>query len=64
MAERTEVPINRLLPGVELSKLKYYCWLKRLGTALSHIGQIPKIHWLTPDKVKAVIGYAKKHCYK
>jgi transposase InsO family protein len=28
---------------------------------LNHNGQIPKTHWLTPEEVKAIIDYAKKH---
>lgn len=61
MADRTEIPITKLLQVIELSKVKYYRWIKRSGSKSLHNGQIPKTHWLTPKEVEAVIAYAKDH---
>lgn len=61
MARKTDIPVIKLLSAIELSKVKYYRWLKRSGQANNHNGQIPKTHWLTPSEVEAVIAYAKKH---
>lgn len=61
IAERTEIPITKLLLIIELSKVKFYRWLKRSGSIKQHNGQIPKTHWLTPNEVQAVTAYAKRH---
>jgi putative transposase len=61
LSKKAEIPVNKLLPVIELSKVKYYRWLRRSGVPLNHNGQIPKTHWLTPEEVKAIIDYARKH---
>lgn len=61
LSERAEIPLSRLLSVIELSRVKFYRWLKRTGKPLQHNGQIPKSHWLTPTEVNAVVEYAKKH---
>lgn len=61
MAKKTEIPVKKLLPLLNVSNVKYYRWLKRSGEKNRHNGKIPKTHWLTPEEVRAIIEYAKKH---
>lgn len=61
MAKKTEIPMTKLLATLELTKVKYYRWIKRSGSKSLHNGQIPKTHWLTPNEVDAVIAFAKNH---
>jgi transposase InsO family protein len=61
LSEKTEIPVSKLLTAIDLTRVKFYRWLKRTGKPLQHNGQIPKSHWLTPTEVNAVVDYAKKH---
>jgi putative transposase len=58
---RSGIPVKKLLPYIGLCRVKYYKWVKRAGKPNSHNGKIPKLHWLTPEEVKAIEEYAREH---
>ena len=50
-----------MLKIIGLKKVTYYRWLKRAGQPNHHNGKIPKSHWLTPEELKKIEGYAREH---
>jgi len=61
ISKRTKIPVKELLSHIELSKVQFYRWVKRVGIINHHNGQIPKIHWLTPKEKKLIEDFATKH---
>jgi len=50
-----------MLKIIGLKKVTYYRWLRRTGQPNRHNGKIPKSHWLTPEEIKKIENYARKH---
>ena len=61
LSQRSGIPVKRLLPYIGLCRVKYYKWVKRVGSANRHNGKISKTHWLTPEEVKAIENFARDH---
>ena len=58
---RSEIPVKKLLSYIGLCRVKFYKWVRRVGTSNHHNGKIPKTHWLTPDEVKLIEDFAREH---
>jgi len=61
LSSRSGIPINKLLRHIGLCRIKFYKWVKRAGKPNCHNGKIPKSDWLTPEEVKAIEDFARKH---
>jgi putative transposase len=61
LSSRSGIPVKKLLPYIGLCRVKFYKWVKRTGMLNRHNGNIPKAHWLTPEEIKAIEDFAKKH---
>ena len=60
-AERTELPMKRLLSWAEVPRSKFYNWRERYGKANEHNGKIPRDHWLEPWERDAIVEYYDQH---
>ncbi len=60
-AEKTELPMSKLLTWADVPKAKFHEWRKRYGKANEHNGKVPRDHWLEPDERKAIIDYFDKN---
>lgn len=50
---------KQLLELLNVSKSRYYDWIKRTGQPNKHNGMTPKSHWLLPDEREAILSYCK-----
>jgi putative transposase len=60
-AEKTEIPLRRLLRWGGVPPAKFYEWRKRYGKANEHNRQVPRDHWLEAWEQKAIIEYHDKN---
>ncbi len=61
LAERTELPIRRLVRWLEVSAGKFYAWKARYGKANEHNGKFPRDFWLEGWERAAIVDYHGKH---
>ncbi len=61
LAERTELPIRRLVLWLELAAGKFYAWQSRYGQANEHNGKIPRDFWLEEWEQQAIVDYHAKN---
>ena len=61
LAERTELPIRRLVRWLEVSAGKFYAWKARYGKANEHNGKIPRDFWLEVWEREAIVEYHGKN---
>lgn len=61
LAERTELPLRRLVEWLELSAGKFYSWKSRYGKVNAHNGKIPRDFWLEGWEREAIVEYHGKH---
>lgn len=61
LAERTELPIRRLVLWLELPAGKFYAWQSRYGQANEHNGKIPRDFWLEDWEQQAIVDYHAKN---
>ena len=61
MAEKTELPLGRLLDWAQIHRGRFYDWNRRYGKANEHNGQIPRDHWIESRERDAIIEYYDQH---
>lgn len=60
-AEKTGIPMAKLLKWADVPKGKFHEWRKRYGKANEHNGKVPRDHWLEIAERDAIIDYYDKH---
>lgn len=60
-AEKTEIPILRLVRTASLGLSKFYNWKDRYGMANEHNAPVPRDFWLAQWEVQAIIEFAYKY---
>ena len=60
-AEKTELPVERLVGWFGIRRSKFYDWRKRYGKANEHNGLVPRDFWLEPWESEAIIQYQQQH---
>jgi len=60
-AEKTELPMSKLLKWADVPKPRFYEWRQRYGKANEHNGKIPRDHWLEPEEREAIVDYHDKN---
>lgn len=60
-SERTEIPAQRWVRWIGISKGKYFDWKARYGKANEHNGKVPRDHWITEEERVAIIEYHGRH---
>lgn len=60
-AEKTELPMSKLLKWADVPKARFYEWQRRYGKANEHNGKVPRDHWLEPAERKAIIDFHDKN---
>lgn len=60
-AEKTELPMSKLLKWASVPKPRFYEWKHRYGKANEHNGKVPRDHWLAPEERKEIIDYHDKN---
>jgi len=60
-AEKTEVPITRMVKTAGVPMSKFYHWKERYGLANEHHAQVPRDHWLEEWERKAIVEFHSEH---
>lgn len=60
-AEKTEIPMVKLLKWADVPKGKFHEWRKRYGKENEHNGKVPRDHWLEIAEQQAIIDYHDKN---
>jgi len=55
--ERTEMPLDQLLRYAGIPERTWREWMERRGIETKHNNNIPKMYFLTPEEVAAIIAY-------
>lgn len=61
LADKTEIPIRRILGWAALATGRFYDWRERYGKANEHNAKVPRDHWLLPWEVKAILRFHEQH---
>ena len=56
-ADKTELPLRKLLKWADVPASSFYGWRQRYGKANEHNGLVPRDHWLTSDEREAIVAY-------
>lgn len=56
-AEKTEIPITRLVRTAEIGLSKFYTWRDRYGLANEHNAPVPRDFWLEPWEAREIIAF-------
>jgi transposase InsO family protein len=57
-AEKTELPVCRLLGWIGLGTSKFHSWKQRYGKVNEHNAWVPRDHWLTDQEKHRIIAFA------
>jgi len=60
-AEKTEIPMAKLLKWADVPKGKFHEWRKRYGKANEHNGKVPRDHWLEIAEREAIVEFYDKN---
>jgi putative transposase len=60
-AERTEIPQERFIAWLEITRGKYFDWKLRYGKANEHNGKVPRDFWLEPWEKAAILAFHDRH---
>ena len=60
-ADRTEIPVSKLVKWLGLSRGRYYRWVERYGQENRHNAPVPRRFWLLTWEREAIIQYAVDH---
>jgi transposase InsO family protein len=60
-AERTEIPVKRLIGWLGVSSSKYHDWRRRYGRVNEHNAWVPRDHWLDESEKKAIVGFHRQY---
>ncbi len=61
ISSHSHLKISHLVQLIDISRSRYYDWIKRYSIPNQHNGKIPKEHWLTDEEKNAIINKAKSH---
>jgi len=61
LADKTELPCERVLRWAELSRARFAEWIKRYGKANEHNALVPRDHWVTAEERAAIVAFHAKH---
>jgi transposase InsO family protein len=59
--ERAEMPDDRLVGWIGITRSKYHAWRSRYGKANEHNASVPRDQWLEVEEKAAIIKYAQVH---
>jgi len=60
-AERTEIPVKRLIGWLGVSGSKYHDWRRRYGRVNEHNAWVPRDHWLDEAEKKAILDFHRQY---
>lgn len=60
-AERTEIPVKRLIGWLGVSSSKYHDWRQRYGRTNEHNAWIPRDHWLSESEKQAILDFHRQY---
>ena len=60
LADKTELPCERVLRWAELSRARFAEWIKRYGKANEHNALVPRDHWVTAEERAAIVAFHAK----
>jgi len=55
--ELTELPTQRVIRWIGVSRGKFYDWRERYGKANEHNGLVPRDHWITDEERRRIIAF-------
>jgi len=61
LADKTELPRERVLRWAGLSRAKFAEWIKRYGKANEHNALVPRDHWVTAVERAAIVAFHAGH---
>ena len=56
-SEKADIPLQRYISWLEVSKSKFYTWIERYGKANEHNAPIPRDFWLEDWERQAIISF-------
>jgi transposase InsO family protein len=60
-ADKTDIPVARFLPWLDIGASKYHDWKHRFGKVNEHNAWVPRDHWLTDDEKERICAFARGH---
>jgi putative transposase len=60
-SDKTDIPMKRFLPWIDVSSSKFYDWIERFGKVNEHNDWVPRDHWLTKDEKQRICAFAIAH---
>lgn len=61
LAEKTELPVRRLVKWLKIQPGKFYAWRERYGKANEHNGKVPRDHWLLDEEKEKIVAFRAEH---
>ena len=61
LSQRAELPLERLVAWLGITRSKFYSWRERYGKVNEHNGRIPRDHWLLPEEDKAILDFQAEY---
>jgi len=61
LADKTELPADRLIGWVGVARGKFFDWKKRYGKANEHNGHVPRDFWVLPEEKAAILAFHDKN---
>jgi putative transposase len=61
LAERTGIPVRRIVGWLGIARGKYFSWRDRYGKVNEHNGWMPRDHWLELWEREAIVEYFDRH---
>lgn len=58
-SDKTDIPVCRFLPWLDISTSKFHDWKKRFGQVNEHNAWVPRDHWLGDDEKERIRGFAR-----
>ena len=61
LADKTELPRERVLRWADLSRARFAEWIKRYGKANEHNALVPRDHWVTAEERATIVAFHAGH---
>ena len=61
LAQKTELPAQRLSSWLGVARGKYFDWKRRYGKVNEHNATVPRDHWLTAVEIGCILRYYEAH---
>jgi transposase InsO family protein len=58
-SDKTDIPVCRFLPWLEIGASKFHDWKHRFGKVNEHNAWVPRDHWLTDDEKQRICAFAR-----